>query len=239
MQRYFVNEQQKDQTFLLGKEDSYHIQKVMRMKVGDLIEVVYQGRVFHCLISTLFPLVIAEISSEQQEDRELSISVTLVQSLVKEQKMDYILQKATELGVCAIYPYQAERSVVKVGEKSDKKRQRWQSIVKEASEQSKRNVIPFVGDVLTLSQLCCMTNYDFCLLCTVNEKEEILKKVLSKCQKGDTMIVIVGPEGGFSEGEEEALQEVGFLPVSLGKSVLRTETASSFLLSAIRYIDME
>lgn len=239
MQRYFRDVKNKDQTFTLSKEDSYHIQKVMRMNIGEEIEIVYNGQVHISKIIELTPLVTAKSEKILDENNELSISVTLVQSLVKEQKMDYILQKATELGVSAIYPYQAERSLVKAEGKKDKKKLRWQTIVKEASEQSKRNKIPEVGDVLTLSDLTKMTNYDLCLLCTVNEKEEILKKVLSKCKKGVTMIVIVGPEGGFTDNEEAKLMASGFIPVSLGKSVLRTETASSFLLSAVRYIDME
>lgn len=237
MQRYFTNKRQGDE-FILTESDSYHVLKVMRMEVGDIVEVVYENRLFHAKIMSFNP-VFLEVIEEVDEDSSLSISVTLIQSAVKEQKMDYILQKATELGVDKIYPYQAERSVVKLNEKWDKKKIRWEAIVKEASEQSKRTKVPVIGDVLNLSSFKNLEDFDVKILCTVNEKQESLKKVLSKLKKDDTMVVIVGPEGGFTDKEEEEFMRLGFIPTSLGKTVLRTETASSFILSALRFIDME
>lgn len=238
MQRYFTDKKI-DEKFILTDSDSYHVSKVMRMKIGDVVEVVYEGDLFHAEIVSFDPVCL-EIVEEVMDDSLLSISVTLVQSAVKEQKMDYILQKATELGVDGIYPYQAERSVVKLNEeKWEKKKTRWETIVKEASEQSKRTNIPKIYDVLNLKDFKNLEDFDLKILCTVNEKQESLKKVLSKCKKGDTMIVIVGPEGGFTDKEEEELMRLGFVPTSLGKTVLRTETASSFILSALRFIDME
>lgn len=237
MQRYFTDKKQND-AFILTESDSYHVAKVMRMKVGEVVEVVYDSRLFHAKILSFDPVCL-EVIEEVVDDADLSISVYLVQSAVKEQKMDYILQKATELGVCGIYPYQAERSVVKLNEKWEKKKTRWETIVKEASEQSKRTKIPKIYDVLNLSDFKNLEDFDLKILCTVNEKQESLKKVLSKAKKGGTMIVIVGPEGGFTTKEEEEFMKLGFIPTSLGKTVLRTETASSFILSALRFIDME
>lgn len=237
MQRYFSNSKNND-LICLSKEDSYHIVKVMRMSLGEKVEVVVDNITYICEIIDLNPVCV-KIIEELKEDNEQGISVSLIQSVVKEQKMDYILQKSTELGVYSIYPYQAERSIVKIDEKWSKKKERWQSIVKEASEQSKRNRIPEIMDVLHLKDLQELEGFTYKFFCSVNEKQENLKKVLSKCKKGDTMIVIVGPEGGFTDSEEDRFLEAGFVPISLGKSVLRTETASSFLLSVIRYIDME
>ena len=113
VQRYFVKEKIND-GFMLSEEDTYHITKVMRMKVGDLIEVVFQRIVYICEIISFTPNVYVQIREENVEQNELSIEVTIVQSLVKEQKMDYILQKSTELGVSRIIPYQAERSLIKL-----------------------------------------------------------------------------------------------------------------------------
>jgi len=237
VQRYFTDKKQ-DGKFILTDSDSYHIAKVMRMRVGDVVEVVYENRLFHAKILSFNPVCLESIE-EVMDDSSLSISVYLVQSAVKEQKMDYILQKATELGVAGIYPYQAERSVVKLTEKWDKKKTRWEMIVKEASEQSKRTNIPEVFDVLNLKDFQNLGDFDLKILCTVNEKQESLKKVLSNLKKGGTMVVIVGPEGGFTDKEEEELMRLGFVPTSLGKTVLRTETASSFILSAVRFMDME
>ncbi len=238
VQRYFVKEKIND-GFMLSEEDTYHITKVMRMKVGDLIEVVFQHIVYICEIISFTPNVYVQIREENVEQNELSIEVTIVQSLVKEQKMDYILQKSTELGVSRIIPYQAERSLIKLDGKQEKKRERWQSIVKEAAEQSKRNDIPVVDQVLTLSNLVKLSDYDSKFLCTVNESDQNLKKVLSNISGSAKILFVIGPEGGFTSEEEKEMTDNHFIPLSLGNSVLRTETASTFIMSVIRYIDME
>jgi len=238
MQRYFSNECFND-VFTLSKDDSYHITKVMRLNFGDKIEIVLNEKTYISEIIEVMPLVRAKRQEEKLEDVELSYKVTLVQSLVKEQKMDYILQKLTELGVDKIIPYQASRSVVKTNDKVFKKIDRWQSILKEASEQSKRVRIPEITNVLTLDELVNLDGYDYKFIATVNEKQENLKKVLSKVEKGATMIIVVGPEGGFTQYEEDKLIESGYIPISLGKSVLRTETAGVFFMSIVRFIDME
>lgn len=241
MQRYFLHKKETDGTVIFSENDSYHIQTVMRMNINDSVEVVIDSKVYHCVIISMEKVVIGKIVAETVEDHEMQNSVVLVQSLVKEQKMDWILQKSTELGVVGIYPYQAERSIVKVSAslKEEKKITRWKSIVKEASEQSKRNRIPFVGEVLSLKDLASLQGFDYKFLCTVRESEKSIKKVLSNLEKGVTMIIVVGPEGGFTTFEEETLESAGFVPISLGKTVLRTETAGMFFLSAVRYIEME
>lgn len=238
MQRYF-SDNCLNNIFTLSKEDSYHITKVMRFKIGEKIEIVYNNKTCISEIISLEQNVTARIIDEIIEDTEISYNVTLVQSLVKEQKMDYILQKMTELGVNKIIPYQADRSVVKTNDKVNKKIDRWQTILKEASEQSKRTVIPTVTNAISLKELEEIEGYDYKFIATVNEKQQNLKKVLSKVKKGATMIIVVGPEGGFTCLEENRLMNKGFIPISLGKSVLRTETAGLFFMSAVRFIDME
>lgn len=236
MQRYFVEEKNENR-FFLSKEDSYHIRVVMRGKLGENIEVVNDKKTYICKILSLDEIVSCEIIDEKKEEEEV-VYVTIAQALVKEQKMDYVLQKSAELGAFEILPWKAERSVVKLNEKEEKKTERWQKIVKEAAEQSKNFFIPNVSKPIDLKELC-KKDYDLKLLCTVNEKSKNLKKVLSNVKKNDKMIIVVGPEGGFTPYEEEKLIENGFIPTSLGSRVLRTETAPLFILSCIKYELME
>ena len=237
MQRYFTKQKQENQ-FLLSKEDSYHIKTVMRMKIGNQVEVVYNHIGYLCEILDLEEEISVRILKKQEEKNELSLPVTIVQSLVKEQKMDYILQKSTELGVSNIIVYQADRSVVKMEEKIDKKVERWQKIMKEAAEQSKRTTVPTITFVPTLSNLVNLIDFDIKFLCTVNEKSQNLKKVLSNLKGSARMVFVIGPEGGFTEKEETTLMGHGFIPISLGDSVLRSETASTFIMSVVRFLDM-
>lgn len=238
MQRYFSKKIENNR-FTLTEEDTYHITKVMRMVKDDKIEVVYQENTYICKIVSLSPLVEAEIVEEIKNNQELKTQVTIVQSLVKEQKMDYILQKTVELGVDKIIPYCASRSVIKINEKKDKKIERWKSILKEAAEQSKRIKIPEITNPINLSNLVKLSDYDIKFLCTVNESSQNLKKVLSNMFSGAKILFVIGPDGGFTPEEEKVMMENGFLSISLGNSVLRTETASTFIMSVVRYIDME
>lgn len=236
MQRYF-SQIREDNTFLLSIDDSYHISCVMRMNVGDSIEIVCDKKLYIASIISLGKQVVAEVISQKEENNELGVSVCLAQSLLKEQKMDFILQKATELGASSFIPLIVDRSIINVKGKEDKKVERWRKIVKEASEQAKRNIIPEIDSIMTVDELC-KANYDVKLLCTVNEKSKNLKKILSNTQSGVTMLVVVGPEGGFTGKEEEKMIDSGFIPVSLGNTVLRAETVALFLMSAIHYHDM-
>ena len=157
-----------------------------------------------------------------------------MQSLVKEQKMDYILQKSTELGVDEIIPLNAERSIIKIDNKENKKIERWNKVLKEASEQSKRNTIPILDKIYSLKDLKDI-DIKHKYICSVKEKEKTIKSILSKISISDTILFVIGPEGGLSDKEEEILVESGFERITLGSNVLRTETASSFILSAIDY----
>ena len=232
MQRYFSNLCE-DNEYLLSSDDSYHIEKVMRMKISDKIEIVDDRRVYLCEIIKLNP-VKAKIVEEIMENNENDQKVILVQSLVNETKMDYVLQKGTELGMTFFYAYRAHNSVIKDNNKSDKKILRWQKIVKEASEQSKRNIIPKVMNIIDINDLCAL-KADLKILLTVNENTKNLKKVLKEHQKYDTLIIVVGPEGGFTSFEEEKLIKSGYISTSIGKRVLRTETAGTVALAMINY----
>ena len=232
MQRYFSNNKNND-IYTLNNDDSYHITKVMRMKLDELIEIVDNKKTYICKIISFNP-VNAKIVRENDEDNEFEKKIIVVQSLVNENKMDLILQKCCELGMYKIYPFKAKNSVVKENDKINKKIVRWQKILKEASEQSKRNIIPEVGNVLDINSLCNI-NGDLKILLSVNEMSKSLKNVLQEVSSYDTIIIVVGPEGGFDYLEEEKLINSGFIRVSLGKRVLRTETASLAAISMINY----
>ncbi len=233
MQRYFTQDRENN-TFTLSKNDSYHIKKVMRMNINDNVEVIFDNTLYISKIIDLSENVKCEIIEKiEQQDNKLPY-VILVQSLVKEQKMDYILQKSCELGVNEIILLNAERSIVNLEKKEEKKIERWRKILKEASEQSKRCDIPILNQIINLKDLVNV-NASVKLICTVNEKSKTIKSVLSNLNNSDTIIFVIGPEGGFSNFEENFLLQNGFIPISLGKNVLRTETASSFVLSALNY----
>lgn len=237
MQRYFVDGNYSDR-LTLSSADSHHIKNVMRMNVSDKIEVVLDGRLFLYEIATLDNNVVVEKVEELNNDVDLKLKVSIAQALVNEQKMDYILQKSCELGVYSIIPLNTTRSVVKIDGKEEKKINRWKKIVKEASEQSKRVSIPKISKVLDIDELIKL-DYDLKILCSVNEMTTSIKKVLSNVGSCDRILFVIGPEGGFTKPEERKLIDNGFISVSFGKTVLRTETASIFIMSIINYILME
>ena len=232
MQRYFSNKME-DGCCLLSNDDSYHIKKVMRMGLNDQIEVVYNQKTYICEIISFDP-VQAKVINETSENNEMNKKIIIVQSLVNENKMDIILQKNTELGAYSFFGYKASNSVVKENDKIDKKINRWQRIVKEASEQSKRNIIPKVEKIVSLKELCNMP-FDLKILLSVNEKSNSVKRVLQDNKDCDTIMIVIGPEGGFTKLEEEELIKNGFISASLGSRVLRTETASIAFMSMINY----
>lgn len=232
MQRYFIDNKN-DNKFILSEDDSYHITKVMRMKLGDLVEIVYQKEVYITRIIDFTPVVV-EIIDKKDEYNELDVEVCICQSLVKESKMDLILQKSTELGAYSFIPLRVKNSIIKPDKDFSKKITRWQRIVKEASEQSKRNIIPEVKDIMGIDDLIKL-DYDLKIICTVNEMSRTLKNVLQNHKNCGTMIIVIGPEGGFTKDEENTLINNGFISTSLGKLVLRTETASICCLSMINY----
>ena len=239
MQRYFVNEKVGN-SFFIAADDSYHIIKVMRMQLKDKIEIVFQDKLFLCEIVKLSPNVKCDIVKEFNNEKLILPKVSIAQSLVKEQKMDYILQKSTELGVYEIIPMYTERSIIKVKDKYDKKIERWKKVVKEASEQSKRFTLPYLNRIIDLKELI-KEKYDFKFICSVNEKTNVnektktIKNVLSNVNINDTILFVIGPEGGFSEKEEKLLVDNGFQSITLGENILRTETSSAFILSVINY----
>ena len=236
MQRYF--KETTKEIFELSDEDSYHIVKVMRNKIGDKVEIVIDKKLYICEITNInMPVTVKKIEEIDCES-ELPCYITIAQSLVKEQKMDLILQKCCELGASEIIPVNTARSIVKLDKKENKKAVRWNKILKEASEQSKRVVIPQLNEIMDIKDLAKL-EYDIKILCTVNEVSTSIKNVLSKDLNNLKILLVIGPEGGFTDSEEKTLMDNGFISTSFGTRVLRTETASLYALSIINYILMK
>lgn len=235
MQRYFAKEK-KDNKITLLDSDIHHITKVMRMNINDNIEVIYDKKLYLCRIVDNYEI---EVIQEIEEDNELNIDVTIAIGMVKEQKFDLIIQKLTELGVKEIIPLIMERSIVKLdNSKINKKLDRWNMICKEASEQSKRNIVPKVNVPMTLKELVKI-DYDTKLICSVKQKDNFINSYLQHKEECAKMLVVIGPEGGVSNKEEEFLNNNSFISVSLGSRVLRVETAAIYVASVINYSCME
>lgn len=232
MQRYFVKEKN-DNQFILENTDIHHIKKVMRCKNNDKIEIVYDKKVYLCNIDDIETMNLSIIET-YSEERESNINLTIAVSLVQEQKFDLILQKLTELGVNEIIPVKTERSIVKLDKsKENKKKTRWETICKEASEQSHRITIPKINDIITLKELLNQKK-ELNLICSLNDTTKPLEEYLTNNLK--EILFVIGPEGGFTKKEEEFLIENGFQSTSLGKRVLRVETAAIYVASIINYV---
>ena len=235
MQRYFSSSKENNKLFLIN-DDIYHITRVMRIEDDDKIEVIYNGDLYICNVITKDLPWVSIVSKEEgiAENKEIILAVPLL----KEQKMDLVLQKATELGVTKIIPVIMERSIVKLDSSKElKKIDRWSKICKEASEQSKRNSIPTITNIMTLKEL--VKEDGIKIVCSTVEKENNLKKFLTEHKNYDKIIIVVGPEGGISPNEEEYLVNEGFTRVYLGKRIMRVETVPIFILSALNYEFME
>lgn len=230
MQRYFAKNIE-DNKITLSNSDMHHIKNVMRMKENDKAEVVYDKKTYLCNLDNNLEL---HIDAVINEDKELPKEIISIIGLVKEQKMDLVLQKLTELGVSKIIPVNMERSIVKLDtKKEDKKLIRWNTICKEASEQSKRNTIPIVTNVINFKDIINI-EADLKLCCSVSEKDNIISNYLSN-NNYNSVSFVIGPEGGLTLKEENYLKENNYNLVSLGSLVFRMETACIYMASILNY----
>lgn len=225
---------------ITGK-DVNHIKNVLRMKKGEKISVSngFDGKEYQCEIEELLDdVIICTLFRMKDESSELPSRVYLFQGLPKSDKMELILQKAVELGVYEVIPVSCKRAVVKLDEKKEKSKLiRWQGIAEAAAKQSKRGIIPEVKNVMTMKEAisyskCCpvrMIPYEHA------EGIDKTKEIIGALKPGEDIAVFIGPEGGFEESEIEEAMENGIAPVTLGKRILRTETAGMTVLSWIMY----
>lgn len=243
MPKFFVSKDQiRDEIVDIIGEDVNHIVNVLRIKKNDKImvcnkdlRVTYNAEV----ISVDQKKVTCKIIEVVKQTSESMVDVTIFQGLPKSDKMEYIVQKSTELGVKAIVPIQIKRCIVKIQPKDEtKKIARWQKIAESAAKQSQRDIIPKIENVIDISKLKeLVPKFDLFLVAYEGESSNTLKMELSKMNKGNALKigVIIGPEGGLDSNEVKELKEVGAKVITLGKRILRTETAPIVFLSNILY----
>ena len=243
MQRYFVGLQANNDHFLINEEDRHHIVKVMRMEIGDqIICVDPEGKQAVCKLSEITnSSVVADVVQWIDESPELPISITIASGLPKGDKLEWIIQKGTELGAHQFLPFSAARSVVKWDEKKAvKKMERWQKIAKEAAEQSHRTKVPNIINPMSFKDLLKKSkDFDYKLAAYEEESRQgetsVLSSTLQKMKGGQNLLFVFGPEGGLAEEEVQQLNEYGFSLCGLGPRILRTETAPLYSLAAISY----
>jgi len=257
MQRYFIQPEQfsADMVTITG-DDAHHLIRVMRAKAGDRC-IVSDGANREAVVvlrSLEGGQVSAEVETELPMDREPSVDVWIAQSLPKGDKMELVIQKGTEIGATRFVPFTSERTVVQLdGKKEGKRLERWQKIAKEAAEQAHRNRIPSVDAVRGWKELLQLAaEADAAWFCYEKQDVQELRAQIRAALQGrmgpeaaetggthaavrPKLLLIVGPEGGFSEREADEAERAGCRAVSLGKRILRTETAAMVGLTCILY----
>ena len=219
-------------------DEAKHIRKVLRLKTGDGI-VVFDGlgkELEGTIIEERLSSIVIRIQNIFSSERDSPLEVTLAQSLLKGEKMDYLIQKATELGVKEIIPFFSSRSVPFL-EKSRrlKRHHRWEKIAVEASKQCGRGVVPKIESLQDYSDMLQMASTEDLRLILWERERIKLKEVLERSKEKRKIFFIIGPEGGFNQLEVDEAKKAGFIPVTLGRRILRAETASLCFLSILQY----
>ncbi len=242
MYQFFVEDGQvREEKIVITGSDVNHIKNVLRMKPGEKIRVSDEsGRAYFCHIAELSQeMVTAWIDAKDAQGTELSNRIYLFQGLPKSDKMELIIQKAVELGAYAVVPVAMKNCVVKLDEKKSKSRtERWQTIAKSAAKQSKRTLIPQVYAPISWAEALSMAQkLDIVLVPYENERGmAATREMIGDIQAGRSIGVMIGPEGGFAPEEiKEAEHRAGFFRISLGRRILRTETAGIAALSMLVY----
>lgn len=239
MYRFFVTPQQTGgENIIITGSDVNHIKNVLRMKPGETVLISSRtGGDYLCKVAEIQPEEVQmEILEARESKMELPARIHLFQGLPKGDKMELIIQKAVELGVYRIIPVDTRRTVVRLdAKKEESKVKRWNAISESAAKQSKRSLIPEVSGVMSFKDALAETK-DYGLKMIPYECAEGMgqtRELIKRAQAGMDIAVFIGPEGGFEEDEIEKAQAAGVLPVTLGKRILRTETAGLCILSAL------
>ena len=242
MHRFFVEEPSiGEDTIRITGGDVNHIKNVLRMSLGDQICVIngQNNKEYYCEITEIGnDEVCTQIREVRDADQELKSKIVLFQGLPKSDKMELIIQKAVELGVHKIVPVSTDRTVVKLDAKKEaNKRKRWMNISESAAKQSGRLYIPEVTQVVSYKEALAMAKeMDVRLIpYELAEGMEKTREIMSHIEPGQSVAVFIGPEGGFESSEIEKAMEIGVQPVTLGKRILRTETAGLVTLAMLVY----
>lgn len=237
MRRFFLSDPISADMMVSGGE-AHHMLRVLRLTAGDKVIVV--DPVGQAAIARITKTTDADVSliMEQQleEDREAPITIRLAQGLPKSDKMDYIVQKAVELGVSEIIPVAADESVVRYDPaKQQSRRERWQKIAAEAAKQCRRTRVPMVAPVQDLAKLLLSTSPSTQIIVLFEGQVSLGLKQALMDKPGNDYLLIVGPEGGLSSREVKLSEERGAAIVTMGPRILRTETAALAAIAAVMY----
>ncbi len=241
MPKFFVDRSKiTDDKIIIDTGDAAHISRVLRLGKGDIITVCdgrgidYNARICEADDKK----TVCEIISQSKNNTEPEIEVTLFQGLPKASKMEYIIQKTVELGISRIVPCALSRCVVKLdGKKAEEKKTlRWRKIAEAAAKQSGRGIIPEITMPVTLDEAVSqLKKCDICFAPYECEENTRLKDILTAQKAPKKVGFIIGPEGGFDKSEIEKLKNAGIPTVTLGRRILRTETAGEAVLAMIMY----
>lgn len=240
MYRFFVSPDQiGDKSIVITGSDVKHIRSVLRMRPGEEIRICTgeDDRDFKCRIAEVREdEVEAEILWTEHTQAELPSKITLFQGLPKSDKMELIIQKAVELGAFQVVPVMMQRCIVKLTDsKAQARVKRWNAISESAAKQSKRMLIPQVTDVLSFREAVRAAGELDCILLPYEcaQDMEHTREILRQIEPGKSIGIFIGPEGGFEPDEVKMLEEAGAQTITLGRRILRTETAGMTLLSAL------
>ena len=236
MSKFFIPRENifSDRVIISG-EDVKHISKVLRLTIGDKITCCDgMGNDYEVEISAIGTEIECRITEQTKAETEANIRVILIQGIPKSAKMDYIIQKTTELGISEIYPCEMSRCVSKP--EGGKKTERWQKIAREAAKQSGRGIIPKVHDSIKVADAIeILKSADVAFVPYECAENSFLRPVLEASKEPKTVAFMIGPEGGFDKNEIEKIEACGIPAVSLGKRILRTETAGEAVLAMVMY----
>lgn len=242
MYHFFVQpEQIQGKTIRITGSDVNHIKNVLRMKPGEELSVSngVDGKEYRCGIESIGEdEILCTLRFIKEEGLELPSRIYLFQCLPKADKMELVIQKAVELGACAVIPVAAKRCVMKLDAKKEKnKLARWQQIAEAAAKQSKRRIIPEITRVMSMKEAVSFAaDMDVKLFpYELAEGMERTRKLVDGVKAGQRIAVFIGPEGGFEDSEVEEARKAGFAPITLGKRILRTETAGFTVLAWLMY----
>ena len=245
MYQFFVDPSQillDQKKVIITGDDVNHIKNVLRMKIGEEFNVSngIDGKEYRCSVEELGDdQILCTLRFIKEDGVELPVKVTLFQGLPKADKMELIIQKAVELGVAEVVPVACKRCIVKLDAKKEKsKLTRWQGIAEAAAKQSKRGFIPQVREVMTYKDAIAYAKDMECKLIPYEMAEDMshTREVLGGIKPEDRIAIFIGPEGGFEEEEIQAALTEGIEPITLGKRILRTETAGFTVLSWLVYL---
>jgi len=236
MQRYFIKTPIKALHTIEDSEIIHHVSRVLRSEVGDVFVLCdLNSQCFEVKIQTITDKKITVERQYEIKPQRHPINITLAQALIRKERFETVLQKATELGVETFIPLKCRRSVVKLTqENTDKKLKRFAKIAQEAAEQSRREHLMSVMAPRTIDTLD-FSAYDHVIVAYEGELSTQTKHVLKSFNHGQNILILIGPEGGFSPEEITSLKDKGAKSISLGPRILRSETAAIYVLSAISY----